>query len=738
MNYHSLEELQARAFVHADGFEPWQRHAAEKAVTRLVQDAASGTALSFATATPADLLVRHAELIVAAGIAKNDEPGMLRRLLTLPGLPAGVAARIVSGSATLADALVALDCRSDLARARGRLRGAVERFAIHVAGPAPAGLTTIPARLSSVNSQLKRLSHTSFGIAAQSWDSFCSRIRRVVKLVDRTEGRSLRKSQLVGAWAHLVQAVEDQAGGSKPKSKRTSAERTVAGYLAKLWPFVAFCSRKEIEPEAVIDGTIEQFLADCIVGALSDPFAIARNVVYAWENLQRLVPGFPEQRLSRLYQDGYARTGRLPFEHLPASLQQDWHNFVERNQREPIQDLTALVVDPGQARPKLGKARRAMGTLAANRIPKLKSAVTLAANACIALGGRPDRVTDVLSRTVVERSLEDALARKRAKDPEAPGKSSTLKGLAANLLKIGQLLGISPDQERALIDLRDDVDPHLIEIRTDKNGKESRVYEEDRMGPRHRERLEQFNDPLMLHAWFMMTPTLYGRMKRIVTERRAPDDEDVNDAIACVLHAISQCCPVRNANLAGITILGADPWLTLPRFKGDHGRLRIPAEFVKNRKQIDADLTPDATEIVRMFVEHFRPVLAREVEAAPDNPYLFPAADQKHRCGTHLNRIFTDRNWRIGGFVLNLQCQRHICGKLILDEDPTRMALVQILLDHKSIQVTQRFYTRVNKVLAQREFLALVEARRQKVLSIVAKKPRNPRRGGNGNGRTKK
>lgn len=738
MKYQSLEELQARAFVHADGFEPWQRHAAEKAVTRLVQDAASGTALSFATATPADLLVRHAELIVAAGIAKNDEPGMLRRLLTLPGLPAGVAARIVSGSATLADALVALDCRSDLARARGRLRGAVERFAMHVAGPAPAGLTTIPARLSSVNSQLKRLSHTNFGIKAESWDSFCSRIRRVVKLVDRTEGRSLRKSQLVGAWHHLVQSVEGQAGGSKPKSKRTPGERTVAGYLAKLWPFVAFCSRKGIEPEMVTDGTIEEFLGDGIAGALADPFAVARNVVYAWENLQRLVPGFPEQRLSRLYRDGYARTGRLPFEHLPASFQQDWHDFVARNQRAPVLDFTTLVVDEGRSRPKLGKARRAAGELAGNRIAKLKSTVVLAANALISLGGTPERLADVLTRAVVERTLEDALARKRSKEPDAPDKTSSLKSLAASLLKIGQLLGIPTDQERALIELRDDVDPDLVEIRTDKNGEETRIYEEDRMGPRHRERLEQFNDPLMLHAWFKMIPTLYARMKQIVDEGRIPDAKEVNDAIACVLHAISQCCPIRNANLAGITILGADPWLVLPRFKGDHGRLKIPAEFVKNRKQIDAELTPEAVATVRMFVEHFRPIMASRVGSAPDNPYLFPAADRKHRTGIQLNRIFTSRNWKIGGFVLNLQCQRHICGKLILDEDPTRMALVQILLDHKSIQTTQRFYTRVNKVLAQREFLALVEARRQKLLAMMTKKPSRPRRGGNKQPRDRK
>src|SRR3546814_7345404 len=62
-----------------------------------------------------------------------------------------------------------------------------------------------------------------------------------------------------------------------------------------------------------------------------------------------------------------------------------------------------------------------------------------------------------------------------------------------------------------------------------------------------------------LPIWFEMIPMLYARMKRIVNERRTPDAEEVNDAIACVLHAITQCCPIRNANLAQITIQGPAP-----------------------------------------------------------------------------------------------------------------------------------------------------------------------------------
>jgi len=80
--------------------------------------------------------------------------------------------------------------------------------------------------------------------------------------------------------------------------------------------------------------------------------------------------------------------------------------------------------------------------------------------------------------------------------------------------------------------------------------------------------LKEFNDSLKLHAWFQMLPLLTDRMHDAITGGRTPSPKDINDAIVAVLHGITQSCPVRNANLAKITIAGPDPWLTLPRLRG--------------------------------------------------------------------------------------------------------------------------------------------------------------------------
>jgi integrase len=77
-----------------------------------------------------------------------------------------------------------------------------------------------------------------------------------------------------------------------------------------------------------------------------------------------------------------------------------------------------------------------------------------------------------------------------------------------------------------------------------------------------------------------------------------------------------------------------------------------------------------------------------------------------------LNAPFVDRNLKIGGFHLNLHCCRHLAAKIILDQDPRAMPLVQHLLSHRNIKTTQRYYAEVNKIIAQRTYHQLLEAKR--------------------------
>jgi len=60
---------------------------------------------------------------------------------------------------------------------------------------------------------------------------------------------------------------------------------------------------------------------------------------------------------------------------------------------------------------------------------------------------------------------------------------------------------------------------------------------------------------------------------------------------------------------------------------------------------------------------------------------------------------------------------RHLAAKVILDEDPSAMALVQVMLGHLWIKTTESYYAEVNKIIAQRRWQALLSAGARKAMA---------------------
>jgi integrase len=346
----------------------------------------------------------------------------------------------------------------------------------------------------------------------------------------------------------------------------------------------------------------------------------------------------------------------------------------------------------------------------------IRSHVVNAAAIAQKAGRSVQALGDVVVPAVVERLVRTRLAAQRAKNPNHPQKNATLKNTVTGLLKVARLIEAPESTLAALEDLRDKVDPHLKKKKRGKDAKIKREYFEHRMGPRHKERIEAMANDFALFNWFRMIPVLRERLQKIVDEGRKPTPEEANDAVALVLHALTRRCPLRRANLGRIPVYGPMPWLRMPVVEGGRARLTVPAEYVKNGIQITVDLDPAAVEILALYLKHVRPVIAARTGADADNPYLFPAKGQRHRAYDSLNEIFTDRNWRIGGFRLNLHCQRHLAGKIILDRDPTKMVLVQRLLGHKRISTTERYYTEINQIFVQREYHAMLDEEFERLL----------------------
>lgn len=693
-----LAELHARVIIYRDTLKPWKRHAALKAISRLVADGHKSL--------PSTEALKEAHDAATSGAcrsARSDESLMLNWASELPMLPVDLANRILTKAATLADLQIVIKGRPDLARTR--LSGAVSSLInLH---HRKTGLTAakMPARLTSVECLLTGFSHTDFALSRESWPSFCSRIRRAVKLVDLSAHNRTPVSHLKPDWRSLVDRINAVAGDR--------SRRGIRGDLAKIWGLIAHCDRLDIRPDEVSQETLTAFREAKENQNMAGAFDKIRATIYAWQRLQKAVPGFPQRELLRIYADGCERTGRIPFSKLPPSLQADWATFISIHKRKPIDDLSSLVVFPDDL-PPLGSIEIADGSISPARLPDMKSTVVSLANAAMNIGARADKLADLIDPTVVQRALQELLQRQQNRNKKHSNKNNSAKNLATIAIGIARLLRVDRQMEARLELLRDHVHPDLIRI--DHIGTEiKRRYGEHRMGPRHAERVTEMNDPVKLYTWFNMPDLLEARMKEALRQGGTPTPTIVNDAVACVLHQITRCCPLRRANLAALTIFGPDAWLQLPARDGGNARLLVPAHATKNYKSIEGELSEEATRVVQFYIERFRPALAAAVGADADNPFLFPAAGRRHRSPEGLSSNFSNRNWKVGGIRVNLHVQRHICAKLILDEDPSLMPMVQILLGHKSILTTQRYYANVSTLLAHRKFQEIIEQRRREL-----------------------
>src|SRR3546814_8088723 len=91
-----------------------------------------------------------------------------------------------------------------------------------------------------------------------------------------------------------------------------------------------------------------------------------------------------------------------------------------------------------------------------------------------------------------------------------------------------------------------------------------------------------------------------------------------------------------------------------------------------------------------------------------DNPYLFPSYGMKHRHKQLITRHWVAR-CRDAGIEMDLHVNRHLVAKLVLDQDPTAMSLVQEILGHEHEETTRAYYADVNKALVHKKFQGLVD-----------------------------
>lgn len=303
--------------------------------------------------------------------------------------------------------------------------------------------------------------------------------------------------------------------------------------------------------------------------------------------------------------------------------------------------------------------------------------------------------------------------------------------LVETLCAIARHIGIEQTQLSALEEFKVSIDPMVVATKLKKDGTKTRVYTSRRIGKRHKVKLARFSEESRLRRYFEAPGELWKMACKGLQKGRRPSKQHIALARNALFLRISQYTgPLRRTSLVGLRHEGDDPHLILPAGSGT-GTLMIPAIETKTLSELHIQIDPETVEMIKYYVARFLPEARRLARARVGNPHLFPGYPTKeneasahppglgHMSKEKANNTFRNQLWRHFRIDLNLHVMRHLAGKIILDQDPSAMELVRILLDHRRIETTQSYYAEVNAIIAQHRYLHLLERSQRSVLAKV-------------------
>ncbi len=336
-----------------------------------------------------------------------------------------------------------------------------------------------------------------------------------------------------------------------------------------------------------------------------------------------------------------------------------------------------------------------------------------------------------------------AIRGKRRDKIEAKGLEweSRVKGryecsLVQALYSVGKSCDLPEDILAPVRDLTLKLDPSIVGKKLKQDGTLGYVYEERKIGKHHEEMLRQFNETSALSRWFGAPKLLWKEAEKWARQgKKAPSAAQASMARSAVISQLEQrVTPMRRSNLARLRMTGAQSHLSLPIGAGE-GTLILPAAELKNLRAVYVSIDPETVRMLQRYIAVYRPVFARLAKADPENEHLFPGAstERKERGESggyapgfgymskdKLCLRFRQHMWKYCQLRMDLQVMRHIAGKVILDMDPSAMGLVQEVLGHKRIETTMSYYAQVCKIVAQKNYLQLLDQYERRIMTNVS------------------
>ncbi|MCR9074367.1 MAG: tyrosine-type recombinase/integrase [Alphaproteobacteria bacterium] len=649
--------------------------------------------------------------------------GLLR---SLDRLPAGLAGRFAAESCTLADAIAVVD----IAKATGLRVAGLERciadarrLAKHLF-KSTAGLSSLPVARGALYQRIQRIGAAEMGMSPKSFGSFRARILRLARVLDRRSG----KVALPKVWAEVVAAARAAGHGHN---------------VARAYCLIRTAARLNLAPIDVDPFLVSTVLEEAVKRGLDKPHKMTARACEAWNVLTRSAPGWPTVLLSAPAQPGAIVPTRRFFKDLPPAVQALWNAFEDRHRHfkaaaagepdTPTTDknrfLALLDQELAQSVPHYAAA-----TLKAYRAVWLQLAhMSLEDGASITAVG--DVLTlDRCSRLLVQ-TEKAQIGRASLRGEDHSQKNSSLASQVTAMIALARASQSDPALIAALLRMRAAVDPMVERMVVDpETGQPKSVYIKSRRrtGPRHRRVIEQFQGEgadAVKAAFFRLPQQLMAPiLPRIRAGLPLTRTEQV-DAIVALTCRILMECPMRRANLAGsLRICGDRQTLSLPSTRKRPARLHVPAiETKTERTDVVAEFSSETTELLRLFITHVRPQVAKRVGAATDNCWLFPGEEQSSRSPWCFSTTLKARAEKVAGITINPHAFRHVVGLLILEQDPAQLPLVSSLLGHASLRTTTDWYAEVPQKEAHEAYLHKLSAVAAKA-ALAASKGRKGRK----------
>jgi integrase len=213
--------------------------------------------------------------------------------------------------------------------------------------------------------------------------------------------------------------------------------------------------------------------------------------------------------------------------------------------------------------------------------------------------------------------------------------------------------------------------------------------------------LQQFDDHAKRERLFQLPRLTIGLAQNVRNPKIAA--LMVQRAVAIELLLVA---PMRLRNLVELCL---DRHFVVTRQNGQrHLRLVIPREEVKNLVPMSFPLPVETTELIGFYVRNFRPHLV----AGRPTRALFPGNDRGHVHATVLSSAVTRLIQRYTGIMMHVHAFRHLAAKLFLERHPFRYDLVALLLGHRSIETTRKFYCPLEMQAISRQYSSEILGRK--------------------------